>query len=138
MLRPYSSIGLPTALTYGGMSWLTRDHAADEGVGADGDELVHGVEPAEDGAVLDGDVARELGAVGDDDAVTDVTIMGEVDVAHDETVAPHPRDARAAVPAVDRGVLPDDGALADLDPGLLALILEVLRIAADAWSRRPR
>ena len=63
--------------------------AADEGVGADGDELVDGVEAAEHGAVVDGDVARALGAVGDDDVVADVAVVGQVHVGHDEAAGAH-------------------------------------------------
>src|SRR4029077_8842958 len=50
---------------------------------------------------------------------------------HQETALAHRRFARRRAAAVDRGVLADDGAAADLHPGFLALVLEVLRVVAD-------
>ena len=43
-----------------------------------------GTEGADDGVVLDDDVAGERGGVGEDAAVADVGVVADVDVGHDE------------------------------------------------------
>ena len=63
--------------------------AAHERVGADGDELMHGVEPAENRPVVDGDVPGALRRVGDDHVVADVTVVRQVHVRHDEAAGAH-------------------------------------------------
>ena len=73
----------------------------------------------------------QLGAVGDDDVVTDVAVVRQVHVGHDEAAGADRGAVALRGAAVDRGVLADDRAGADLDPGLLAAILEILRIAAE-------
>ena len=104
--------------------------AAHERVGADGDELMDGVEPAEDGAIVDGDVAGALGGVGDHHVIADVTVVREVHVGHDEATRAHRGLERRGGRAVDGRILADDGSLPDLDPGLLATVLEILRVSA--------
>ena len=105
--------------------------AADERHRADGHELVHGDQSGENRPVVHGDVARELGPVGDDDAGADVTVVGQVHVAHDEGAGADGGRAGRLGAAIDGAVLPDPGSLPDLDPGLLAAELEVLRLAPE-------
>src|SRR5207249_11958532 len=81
--------------------------------------------------VFDRHVAGHLDAVGEDDVVPDDAIVGDVDVRHDEAALADRGLARRGGAAVDRAVLADDRAVADLDPGLLALVLEILRIVTD-------
>ena len=99
-----------------------------EGVGADGAELVHRHQPGEGGAVLDGHVPGQLRAIRDQHSVADVTIVGQVHVAHDEAPAAHTGHPGGGGAPVDGGVLPDHRIGAHLDPGFLALVLEVLGI----------
>src|SRR5688572_25478416 len=97
---------------------------------ADLHELVDGHQPRKDRAIFDGDVAGQLRPVRDDDAIAKVTVVREVHVRHEEAVLPHGRAKGLRRPAVDRGVFTDPRAFTDLDPGLLALELEVLGITA--------
>ena len=93
VLRPYSSTGLPTALTNGGMSWLTRVMPPMNAYSPIRRELMHGDEAGDDDVVLHGDVPGELRAVGHDHAVADVTVVRQVNVRHDEAVAADRCDA---------------------------------------------
>src|SRR5258706_6021979 len=88
-------------------------------------------ETADDGAVVHGDMPRHLHGVGDDHIVADDAVMGDVHVRHEEAARPHRRLAGRGAAAVDRAVLPDDRAAADLDPRLLALVFQVLGIVPD-------
>src|SRR5690606_5381826 len=94
-------------------------------------ELVHCHEPGQDRPRLDGHVSRELAAVGDDGTITHLAVVCHVHVAHQEAIGAHRGDSRCGGAAVDGRVLTDDGALTDLDPGLLAGILEVLRRSSE-------
>src|SRR5439155_20833147 len=101
------------------------------GEGPDADELVDGYQPADDGPVLDGHVACHLDGVRDDDVVTDDAVVRHVHVRHQEAALPDRRLARRRRAAIDRAILANDGAVADLDPGLLALVLQVLGVVPD-------
>ena len=105
--------------------------AADEAVPSDRRELVHGDEAGEDRLLVDRHVAGELRPIRDDDAVADVTIVGEVHVRHEEAVLPDRRLERLGRSAIDRGVFANGRAVADFDGRVLALVFEILRIAAE-------
>jgi len=100
----------------------------------DAHELVDPDEPADDGAVLHRHVTGHLHRVRDDHVVADRTVVCDVHVRHQEAALAHRRLPRGRRPPVDRAVLAQDGAIADLDPGLRPLVLEVLRVVADHGS----
>ena len=79
-------------------------------------------------------MSGELRAVRDDHAVADVTVVREVHVRHQEAVLPDRRLERLRRSAIDRGVFADRRAVADLDRRRLALVLEILRVAAEHGS----
>src|SRR5688572_1424694 len=122
-------------IPYGFEEWrnVLRDARAstDERVPPDLHELVHGNEPGKNRAIFDGDVPGQLRSVRDNDAVTQVTIVREVHVRHQEAALPHYRLEGVRRAAVDRAVFADARAFADFDPRLLALELEVLRVATE-------
>src|SRR5688500_10415494 len=104
--------------------------AANEAVTTDLHELMHRGQPGEDRAVLHRHVTRQLRGVRDDHAVSDVAVVREVHVRHQEAPLPDGRLERLGGAAIDRRVLADTGAVADLDPRLLALELQVLGVSA--------
>src|SRR3989442_15719230 len=57
--------------------------------------------------------------------------MRDMHVRHEEAARAHRRLAGRGAAAVDRAVFPNDRAVADFDPRLLALVFQVLRIVAD-------
>src|SRR2546430_9785358 len=105
---------------------------AGEGVRADVHELVHERRGAEDRPVADGDMAGELAGVGEHRVAADLAVVREVHVGHDPVVIAHARTAaiqRGA--AVDGDALAEGVAVADLDRGVLAAVLLVLRRRAE-------
>src|SRR2546421_1744765 len=88
-------------------------------------------ETADDGTVVNRDMPRHLHTIGDDHIVADDAVMRDVHVRHEKTARSYRRLAGRGAAAVDRAVFPDDRAVADLDPRLLALVFQVLRIVAD-------
>src|SRR5205085_3500961 len=101
---------------------------AGEGVRADVHELVHERGGAEDRPVAHRDVPGELAGVGENSVAADLHVMREMDVSHDPVVVAQTGDAdveRRA--AVDRDVLAQRIALADLDRRLFVPVLLVLR-----------
>src|SRR5438132_3515049 len=105
---------------------------AGERVRADVHELVHQGRRAEDRPVADGDMAGELAGIGEHRMAADLAVVGEVHVGHDPVVVAEARHAgveRGA--AVDGDVLADGVAVADLDRGVLAGVLLVLRRRAE-------
>ncbi len=99
---------------------------------ADLAELVQQGEAAQDRPVVDPAVAGDRGGVGEDGVAADHAVVRDVHVGHDPVVV---ADARGAAvlggAAVDGAVLADGVAVADLEPGRLAVVLLVLRLAAD-------
>ena len=88
--------------------------------------LVYGAGVAH-GADLLG-VAGERAAVGEDRAAADLAVVGDVAVRHEETAVPDPGHSTAAAGAdVRRRELAELIPAPDHEPGLLALVLEVLR-----------
>ena len=57
-------------------------HTADEGIGPDPHELMHGGQTADDRALADGDVAAQGRAVDQSDVVADLAIMGDMGGDH--------------------------------------------------------
>src|SRR5262249_27254786 len=104
--------------------------AADEGVRSDAHELVDRNQATDDGAIVHGYVSRHLNGVGEDHVVPYHAVVGDVDVSHDETAFAHRRLARARGAAIDGAVFANDRAGADVDPGLLTRVLQILRIGA--------
>src|SRR5215469_1364085 len=101
--------------------------AADEGMRADLDELVHGGEPADDHPVADLDVTAEGSAVGEHGVIADLAVMRHVRVGHEEIVAAdagHPLVMGGA--AIGSGELAEHVAVADLEPRRLAPVFLVL------------
>src|SRR6516225_4262015 len=94
---------------------------------ADLDELVYGGEPAQDRPVPDLDVPTHGNAVGEHRVAADLAIVRHVRVSHEEIVA---ADARHALvvggAAIGGGELAEYVAVADLEPGRLALVFLVL------------
>src|SRR5881296_2906901 len=86
---------------------------------------------ADDRAVVDGHVPGHLDGVRDDHVVTDHAVVRDVDVGHQEAPRTDRRLPGRRAAAIDRGILTNDRAVADLHPRLFALVLEVLGIVAD-------
>src|SRR5690606_23226367 len=105
--------------------------AAYEAVRSDVHELVHRDEAGDYRVVLHGHVTGELRTVRDDDPVAQMAVVREMHVRHDEAVGAHGGAHRLGGAAVDRGILADHAAVADLHRRVLTAELEVLRIAAD-------
>src|SRR5208283_5308834 len=89
-------------------------------------------ERADDGVLLDGDVAGQRGGVGQDAAVSDLAVVADVHVGHDEAAIPQAGDAAAARgPARDGDRLANGVIVAQLAARGLARVLQVLRRDAD-------
>jgi hypothetical protein len=115
---------------------LDPGEAADHGLLADADELVHGAQAAEIGVVLDFHVAAERGVVRHDHAVADQAIVGHVDRRHEQAAVADPRDpAAAGGPRVHGDVLADLIVGPDHQLRVLAAVLEVLRPVPQAHER---
>src|SRR5690606_8482941 len=109
---------------------------ADERVRANAAELVHPGEAAQVHLVADLHVAGEGGVVGEHAAVADPAVVGDVHVGQQPVVVADAGAAAAvARAAVDGAELADDVAVADLELGVLAGELLVLRVAADGHVR---
>src|SRR5436190_23203118 len=106
--------------------------AAHEGVLADAAELMDGGEGADGGEVADLDVAGQRGAVGEHGVRSDVTVVRDVRVSHEEVVRV---DGGEAAPTHRATIYRDEFSeyivVTDFQLGSLALILQVLRRAAD-------
>ena len=115
---PKGCAGLPAAITYG--RHVLRHVALPMPVKACAPMCTNWCTPreaAEDRPVADRDVAGELACVGEDGVVADLAVVREVHVGHDPVVVAQARHAgvlRRA--AVDRDVLADGVAVADLHP----------------------
>ena len=127
---------MPDRLHVGRHVLVDPGAAADEGVSADGDELVNRDQAAEVGAILDGHVPGDLGRVGDGHAVADLAVVRQMDVGHEEAARPDPGRARKpAVPrlmvAYSRMTVPAPTSTQVSSPWYL----NVLRLAAQHRSR---
>ena len=107
-------------------------HSADEGVGADANPLMHSGKPAENGVILNRDVARERCVVDEDDMITDLAIVRHVSAGKKEAVAADAGDMAATLSAaIHRHVFSDGRMRADDQPAFLAAIFHILGRAAD-------
>ena len=104
---------------------------ADERVDPDPHELMNRNQAADDRAVVDGDVPGHLDGVRDDHVVADHAVVRDVDIGHQEAARADRRLAGRRAAPIDRGILTNDRAVADLHPRLFAFVLEVLWIVAD-------
>ena len=101
--------------------------AAQESVGPHSAELMDGGEGADGGAIGHLDVAGQGGRVGEDGVVPHPAIVSHVGVGHEQVVGADLRDSAAqSGPRLHGDVLPDHVAIADGEPGVLAVVLEVL------------
>ena len=110
---------------------------AHHGMRADVRELVRQGTAADDGPVRDFRFAGQGDMAHDDAVVADLAVMGDMGIRHDERVAAHLGQELAAGlrAAVDGGALADGHPVADLHPGHLAFVLEVLRDGAHDRAR---
>src|SRR5689334_16717616 len=95
---------------------------------ADRDELMRTGKPAQHGIVADVDVARQSRDIGESRVIPHLAIVRDVHVSHDPVVVADARDPgvlRRA--AVERAILPDGVAVADLQRGRLPRVFLVLR-----------
>src|SRR5436190_11516723 len=118
---------------------VLRDVAleTDHRVRADANELQEAALAADDRQVAELDVAGQPRVAGDDRLVADLAIVRDVDVVHDPVVVADAGDAGVLHGAdVDRAELADRVAVADLERGVLAAVLLVLRYAADRVELR--
>ena len=115
---------------------LDAREAADEGVGADADELMRGGAAAENGEIADLAMAGQHHVVGEDDALADAAIMRDMGVGEEHASAGR-RSFREPPPAVP-GFIVTPSRMRQSSPidkaNRLAAIFEVLRL--DARSRR--
>src|SRR5438045_6494592 len=88
-------------------------------------------ETADDRAIVDGHVPRHLHPVRHDHVVADHAVVGDVDVRHQKAPLADGGFAGRGAAAIDGRVFANDGAATDFDPGLFALVLEILRVVAD-------
>ncbi len=74
--------------------------------------------------------------IGHDHIIAHHGVMGHMGICHDQAVVADPRDHTAILGArIDGDRLPDGAVLADLQAGVLAMKLEVLRLVADRGER---
>ena len=82
-------------------------------------------------------MTRNRGVVGEDRMVAHDAIMSDMGIGHDPVVVADERDARILDrPAIDRRVLANRIAIADLEPGILAVVFLVLRVVANRRERK--
>ena len=116
-----------------GRNVLQHDGAgAGHGVRPDLAELVNLRVATQDDPVTDVDVTCQVGGVGEDGVVAHHAVMRDVDIGHDPVVVTDPGGAAVLHGApVDGDALADGVAVADLEGGVLAGVLLVLRGGAD-------
>ncbi len=89
-------------------------------------------EGADRRVILDLDVAGQGGGVGEDRLRTHMTVVSDVDIGHEQTVvADRGQTTAPRGSSMDRHELAKGVAVADLEVGLLARILEILWWRAD-------
>ena len=101
----------------------------------DAGKLVHQRAAADDGIVVDFDLARQLGRIPDDDIILQDTIVRHVRIGHNEAVAPDDRPPLRGRAAVDRHALAERRIVSDFSCRNLPFELQVLRNARDDGAR---
>ena len=105
--------GLARGLDKGRNVLVDEGAALNHDVCAEMAELVHEGASADDGKVVDDDLACELCGIADDDIVTDLAVVGDVAVRHDEAVGAYLGLALRRRAAVDGHALAQGGVVAD-------------------------
>ena len=115
---------------------LDAGHAADHRRAADAHELVDRCRAADHRMVRDRYMSAHDHVVGDDHVVAQRAVMRDMRHRHQQAVGADPRDALAGDgAAMDRAVLADLGARADLAARRLAGIFQILRRESDGAER---
>src|SRR6266496_3131101 len=109
--------------------------SADHRKRANAAKLVNRRQPANDRVVPDDDVAGQGGDVGHDDVVAELNVVRDVAVCQNVIVRADPRDAAVARGAVNRDVLSEGVAIANLRARHAAAPLQVLSLQPDAGER---
>src|SRR5258708_9748956 len=107
--------------------------AADHHLRPDPGELMHRRQPADIDKIADLAVAAERCRGREDHIVADNTVMAHVTVVHEVAAGADPRKTAALFgPEIHRHAFANDATLADLKPGRLTAIAQILR-----WSSEP-
>lgn len=99
---------------------------------ADVTELMDADKTAENGVIVDRDMARQRGIVGHDGVVADLTVVGDVDIGHDPIVVTQAGHATVLYRAgVESAVFADRVVVANFQAGRFAGVFLVLRFTTD-------
>src|SRR4029078_696064 len=66
---------------------LNARHAADETIGTDAHELMHGAQAAENSVIADRDVTGKRRVVNEDHTIADLTVMGDMGAHHQQAIS---------------------------------------------------
>ena len=111
-------------------------HRADDRALPDAHPLVDARQPADDHVVAQHAMPGDGDVVDQDHPVADLRVMADMRAGHDQAVVAHPRDPAAALGAgVQRRALADAAALADDQPGVLALDTSGPAAPRPRWRR---
>ncbi len=98
----------------------------------DSAKLVHPCKTAQERIIFDADMSRQARTVGEYGVIAHVAIVRDMHVCHEEVVAANPRHAMTFFGStIQRAILPDDIAIADLQTRRFASITEMLWRFAD-------
>ena len=115
---------------------VNTGHAADHGVFADADKLMNGRQTANNGEILDQDMARQGSVIDQNTMVPDMTIVTNMGPGHQKAVIAncgfHPAAFRAGIKG---GTFADFGTVANNQAALFTLELKVLRGMTDRGER---
>ena len=104
----------------------------DVGHAADPTELMDTGKPADDGSVLDHDLATQGCQIGEDDTIANLYVVGDVATGHQMTILPNNGPAPLSGSTVDGDILSNRCACPHLDRGLLSVKFEILTLHANA------
>lgn len=105
--------------------------SGNHGVLAHAAELVYRTEAGDDGVVAYGDVACDGGIVREDGVAPDLALVGNMGIAQEEVVVADSSGSLRLGAAMDGDVLAKGIVIANVEVGLLALELQVLRPSAE-------
>src|SRR5699024_2653354 len=106
--------------------------AAHHGMSTNMHELMHSRQAPQYGPVAHMNMAGQLNGVGNDGVAGNLAVVGNMNISHDPVVIAHPRGADVLHGAgIDGDVLADHVAIANGQGRWLALVLLVLRLAAN-------